>query len=247
MKGDRSMRNKTNRIITVIIAMILVVVAGLTDTISANAAKANAPRKEDYVAVFNATFYAANNPDLGAAGLKTEDQLFNHFVNSGMSEGRQGSEEFNVQAYRARYADLNAVYGNDLKAYYLHYIRSGKAEGRNGRADGKTPAVTPAPAPQTPVTTTPSLTGRYYQTKDCVNYKPYVYIDFKGYELGKIYYQESIAGVTGSIKTAYYQKTITDGIQVYYDATNYQIFYYSKPLMLVTYSTGYQEFYWKID
>lgn len=247
MKGVKSMRNKTNRIVTVIITMILVIVAGLTDTISVNAAKTKAPKKEEYKDVFNATFYATNNPDLGAAGLKTEDQLFNHFVNSGMSEGRQGSEEFNVQAYRARYADLNEKYGDDLKAYYLHYIRSGKAEGRNGRADGKTSATTPVPAPQTPSANTLSLTGRYYQTKDCVNYKPYVYIDFKGYEYDKIYYQESIAGITGSINTAYYQKTITDGIQVYYDLSNYKIFYYSKPLMLVTYSTGYQELYWKLN
>ena len=50
-----------------------------------------------------------------------------------MSEGRQGSSEFNVAAYRARYADLSNAYGDDLVKYYMHYIRAGKAEGRDGR------------------------------------------------------------------------------------------------------------------
>ena len=93
----------------------------------------------DYSAVFNATYYAQRYPDLVAAGLNNESALLNHFVNCGMAEGRQGSEEFNVQAYMNRYADLRQAFGNDLKMYYLHYISSGKAEGRNGKAEYSTP------------------------------------------------------------------------------------------------------------
>lgn len=92
----------------------------------------------DYSAVFDATYYKNAYPDLALAGITTDKQLLNHFINNGMKEGRQGNEEFNVQAYKARYADLQAVYGNDLTKYYLHYITSGKAEGRNGRAAGNT-------------------------------------------------------------------------------------------------------------
>ena len=52
-----------------------------------------------------------------------------------MSEGRQGSAEFNVVAYRARYADLDAAFGDNLAIYYTHYIEYGKAEGRDGSAE----------------------------------------------------------------------------------------------------------------
>ena len=56
-----------------------------------------------------------------------------HFVNSGMSEGRQGNEEFNVDTYKKRYRDLRNAYGNNKKNYYMHYIWSGKKEGRSGK------------------------------------------------------------------------------------------------------------------
>lgn len=104
--------------------------------------KVDAYAKTDYSAVFNATYYAQNNPDLASAGITSENALLNHFINNGMKEGRQGSDEFNVYAYMNRYPDLKAAYGSDLKSYYLHYINSGKAEGRNGRADGS--AITPS-------------------------------------------------------------------------------------------------------
>ena len=60
-----------------------------------------------------------------------------HFVNNGMSEGRQGCGQFNVDSYRKRYVDLRRAFGNDLKQYYIHYMTNGKNEGRIGTGTTK--------------------------------------------------------------------------------------------------------------
>lgn len=131
-----------------VISLIMVAIIFVMLPIHSDAKKKAMPKPSEYAAVFNATYYANANPDLKAAYGTDETKLFNHFYNSGMSEGRQGSEEFNVQAYMNRYADLKAAYGSDLKKYYIHYVTSGKAEGRNGRADASASSnPKPAPAP----------------------------------------------------------------------------------------------------
>ena len=86
--------------------------------------------KSAYAPVFDASYYAKNNKDLKIAFGNDENALFQHFLNYGMSEGRQASAEFNVKTYRNAYADLRQAFGNDLKSYYLHYMNCGKKEGR---------------------------------------------------------------------------------------------------------------------
>lgn len=83
-----------------------------------------------YRAVFNAEEYYNAYPDLQAAFGKNDSQLFSHFVNYGIKEGRSGSSEFNIGVYRANNPDLVQVFGNDLGAYCQHYATYGKAEGR---------------------------------------------------------------------------------------------------------------------
>ncbi|MFR2705153.1 MAG: hypothetical protein ACLTAT_02235 [Lachnospira eligens] len=82
--------------------------------------------------MFDAKYYLATNPDLKAAFGDDAQKALAHFVEQGMSEGRQGSAEFNVYSYRTRYADLDAAFGDNLASYYMHYINAGKAEGRDG-------------------------------------------------------------------------------------------------------------------
>jgi hypothetical protein len=84
----------------------------------------------DYSGVFDPGYYADTYPDLKNAFGYNEELLLQHFVNYGMSEGRQAKSDFNVIMYRNRYADLQNAFGADLKSYFLHYIRYGKAEGR---------------------------------------------------------------------------------------------------------------------
>ena len=114
--------------------MIAIFVIAVIATSDYAAIRSKAADAAGYSAVFNAKYYAAHNPDVVAVYGNGEAQLLNHFINYGMSEGRQGNEEFNVQAYRARYEDLRAVFGDNLKSYYMHYINYGKSEGRNARA-----------------------------------------------------------------------------------------------------------------
>ena len=83
--------------------------------------------------VFDPEYYLENNPDVAAVyGAKNYDGAAQHFMDYGMSEGRQGRSYFNVYAYQYRYSDLRADYGNDLKAYYLHFINGGRDEKRSG-------------------------------------------------------------------------------------------------------------------
>ena len=83
-----------------------------------------------YAPVYNYQYYKTNNADLAAQFGDNQWKYLEHFVNSGMREGRQGSAEFNLAAYKANNPDLAATFGNDNAKYYEHYISSGKSEGR---------------------------------------------------------------------------------------------------------------------
>lgn len=89
-------------------------------------------RGVDYAAVFDEEYYLSKYPDIARAYAGNVDQVLAHFVNYGMSEGRQGCQNFDVFSYKRQYADLRAAYGNNLKSYYLHYVNFGKKEGRKG-------------------------------------------------------------------------------------------------------------------
>ena len=99
----------------------------------------------DYSSVYDYNYYLASYADLKSAFSNNEKAALQHFVNTGMSEGRHAKESFNVYAYMNRYADLKTAFGNDLKKYYMHYINAGINEGRDGRgeAGGSTPTPTP--------------------------------------------------------------------------------------------------------
>lgn len=80
--------------------------------------------------IFNAAFYAMANPDIAQVIGTDPAALYQHFVTSGMAEGRQGAATFNVQVYIANNPDLVALLGNNLPAYYNHYLTQGQFEGR---------------------------------------------------------------------------------------------------------------------
>ena len=84
----------------------------------------------DYSAVFDADYYYAHHKDVANAFGNDKQALFNHFMNYGIYEGRQASEEFNVDVYKANNADLVNAFGDDTRTYYIHYIKYGKAENR---------------------------------------------------------------------------------------------------------------------
>jgi len=87
----------------------------------------------DYSAVYNYQYYISKNPDIQKAFGNNDVATLNHFVTSGMAEGRQASDNFNASVYKGNYVDLQEVFGSNLKSYYLHYLGSGKSEGRTGK------------------------------------------------------------------------------------------------------------------
>lgn len=85
-----------------------------------------------YSAVFDAEYYAQNNPDVVEAVGSDEESLLWHFLNFGMQEGRQGNATFDVVFYKNSNGDLQEAFGDDLPSYYMHYVNFGQAEGRLG-------------------------------------------------------------------------------------------------------------------
>ena len=89
-----------------------------------NASLDNLPYEQllsQYSAVYNYKDYVAYNADLVAVYGENPWKLLQHFINSGMKEGRQGSSEFNLAAYKANNPDLVALFGDDNAKYYEHY------------------------------------------------------------------------------------------------------------------------------
>ncbi len=84
----------------------------------------------DYSAVYDYNYYLKKHSDLAKIYTNDDIGLLAHFVNCGMSEGRQAKDSFDVFSYRNQYQDLRIAFGNNLKSYYMHYISNGKAEGR---------------------------------------------------------------------------------------------------------------------
>src|SRR5690606_19508509 len=95
---------------------------------------------------FDIEYYLKSNPDLTVAGLDA-GQLFDHFVNYGIKEGRQPSAGANVNAetlaaYAAANADLREAFGieegeepTDAQLLQLaqHYYAYGYNEKREGK------------------------------------------------------------------------------------------------------------------
>lgn len=85
----------------------------------------------DYSLIFDWEYYYNTYPDLQQNIGKDTNALFNHFITTGMKEGRSGNADFQVKAYMYNNLDLLPVYGaKDLSSYYIHYMTCGKNEGR---------------------------------------------------------------------------------------------------------------------
>lgn len=80
--------------------------------------------------VFDPVYYANRYSDVKFVYGTNAAQLFEHFKQFGMKEGRQGIDTFNVTVYKARYSDLQKAFGSNLPLYYKHYCTNGFTEGR---------------------------------------------------------------------------------------------------------------------
>ena len=73
--------------------------------------------------------YIASNPDLIIAFGTDLIEANNHYINYGISEGRE-TNNFNVTNYLNNYSDLSNAFGTDEEAAIRHYIINGYFEGR---------------------------------------------------------------------------------------------------------------------
>ena len=71
--------------------------------------------------MFDLNYYRSNNPDLAA--LK-DNELFKHFCEHGIFEGRTCNAYFDPSAYASAYPALKAQFGNDIMAYFRHYAEN---------------------------------------------------------------------------------------------------------------------------
>lgn len=115
------------RLLVTAAALILGLGCGITASAS--------PRVVSYGFVFDPQFYAETNPDVvSSLGLDMEfiemeeEELIQHYVESGMAEGRV--PYFDAAYYAAANPDVAALYGTNAQALYQHYVNYGKAEGR---------------------------------------------------------------------------------------------------------------------
>lgn len=125
------MKNRRKTILSMILAAALLISVPIQ-----TAAAENQTGSIDYSSVFDANYYYQTYPDLQLNIGNNPEALFNHFITTGMKEGRNGNAAFQVKAYMYYNPDLMAVYGNnDLSSYYTHYINCGKAENRKALFD----------------------------------------------------------------------------------------------------------------
>lgn len=82
---------------------------------------------------FNASYYANKHKDVYDVYGDNAKALFDHFMTSGIIEGRQSSEQFSILVYKENNQDLVDVFGDDLIKYYDHFIECGYKENRVSR------------------------------------------------------------------------------------------------------------------
>lgn len=80
--------------------------------------------------MFDAKYYAEQNPDVVKVVGRGKSKLFEHFCTYGLYELRQPDKDFNVVAYAFAYDDLSEAFGPDVLLYYKHYYEFGKKEQR---------------------------------------------------------------------------------------------------------------------
>lgn len=91
--------------------------------------------KAALASLFDAEWYAKQNPDVVAAMGDAEEALFEHFLSHGLWEGRQINENFDVNAYGSAYPDLQEAFkdltpAEKVLALTEHYVNYGEGEGR---------------------------------------------------------------------------------------------------------------------
>jgi len=87
---------------------------------------------KDFTPVYDFNYYLTNNADVKKKYGTNDVAVFNHFITTGMQEGRRGNRNFIYNIYRNNYPELVKTYGNKKEEYYFDYVETGKKNGRSG-------------------------------------------------------------------------------------------------------------------
>jgi len=117
-----------SRIVSLSLCLILAI--GVMSVDSYAAKKNNGNSRSKYAMVFDSNYYASTYPDVVASYGTDYNKLLTHYINNGVSEGRNASATFNAQAYKELNADVAAAYGDNWAAIHEHYAVYGKNENR---------------------------------------------------------------------------------------------------------------------
>ncbi len=82
------------------------------------------------------------NTDVAKVVGKDYAAATNHFLTSGIYEGRSGSREFDYTVYKYCNKDVVKEFGDDIVGYYFHYVNYGRAENRTATLVSSKPTVT---------------------------------------------------------------------------------------------------------
>lgn len=80
--------------------------------------------------VFDAEYYRTAHVDLKNAFGTDEAKLYQHFVEFGVSEGRQAHPAFDIKYYVNQNSDLKAAFGTNYEKAMNHFVTNGYKEGR---------------------------------------------------------------------------------------------------------------------
>lgn len=84
----------------------------------------------NYELVFDPEYYMNKYPDVRSAVNGDPQTALQNFAECGISQGRQGREEFDVNYYKTHNVDLQNCFGNNWYGYYYHFLNYGVNEGR---------------------------------------------------------------------------------------------------------------------
>lgn len=130
---NKNMNSKMKGILFSFIALVLIIAVNLLNIETKAQELSYDP--VTFKPVFDASYYLARYPELARTCGSDETKLFNHFINTGMNEGRQASAGFNVLVYISENPDLKQAFGGNISLYYIHYVTRGYKEGRIAVSD----------------------------------------------------------------------------------------------------------------
>lgn len=152
----------------------LLAVMMVTMALSSSMTAFAAPKTMKDGTVFDADYYAQQNPDVVAVYGTNSNALYSHYTTHGKSEGRMSHMNdtshivapvdgtFDASYYAQQNPDVVAVYGTDSNALYSHYVTHGQSEGRKAHVNDVSHLAVTSKTTSVASTAAASFDANYY-------------------------------------------------------------------------------------